>query len=277
MLEKRSYSVVMVVPALAIILVFFIYPLLFSLHSALTDSEGNLSLIHIYKAFELYSKDILFTFLIVIISIFLIGVLSITIGGLIALSPYKRLVAALSFIYRWPLFIPFIVSAQMMRTFLAKNGLMNNAFVSLGLLEPLDAISFLGWTGIIFTFVWKQTAFSTLMVSGAMAALEPTQIQSARNLGASKLRILFQIIIPQIIPTLGVSLILSAVSILSVLSVPLMIGTGSPTMLTADMAFRISSYGDYGTANSLGLISYLFAAVLAWFYLRHSLNTGIKK
>ena len=49
--------------------------------------------------------------------------------------------------------------------------------------------------------------------------------------------------------TVGVALILSIVTMLSVLSVPLMIGTGTPTMLTADMAFRISSYGDYGVAS----------------------------
>ncbi len=42
------------------------------------------------------------------------------------------------FLYRLPLFIPFIVVAQMMRTFLAKNGLMNNALVAADLVTPLE-------------------------------------------------------------------------------------------------------------------------------------------
>ena len=36
----------------------------------------------------------------------------------------------LAWLYRWPLFVPFIIAAQCMRTFLAKNGLMNNSLMS---------------------------------------------------------------------------------------------------------------------------------------------------
>jgi hypothetical protein len=59
---------------------------------------------------------------------------------------------------------------------------------------------------------------------------------------------------------------------MSVLSVPLMINAQSPTMITANMAFRINAYGDYGVANALGVISYLMTAVVAWFYLRYAVR-----
>ena len=52
-----------------------------------------------------------------------------------------------------------------------------------------------------------------------------------------------------------VGLVLSFVTMMSVLSVPLMINAQSPTMITVDMAFRINAYGDYGVANALGLVS----------------------
>ena len=42
------------------------------------------------------------------------------------LGENPRAVAALRWLYRWPLFIPFVVAGQLMRTFLAKNGMMNN-------------------------------------------------------------------------------------------------------------------------------------------------------
>jgi putative spermidine/putrescine transport system permease protein len=66
--------------------------------------------------------------------------------------------------------------------------------------------------------------------------------------------------------------VLSFVTMLSVLSVPLMVAGSQPTMLTVDMAFRINSYGDYATANALGVISYAIAAIAAWIYLRHSVR-----
>ena len=48
---------------------------------------------------------------------------------------------------------------------------------------------------------------------------------------------------------------------LSVLSVPMMVAGSQPTMMTVDMAFRINSYGDYATANALGVISYAMTGV----------------
>jgi ABC-type Fe3+ transport system permease subunit len=72
--------------------------------------------------------------------------------------------------------------------------------------------------------------------------------------------------------TLTVGLILSFVTMMSVLSVPLMINAQTPTMLTADLAFRGNSYGDYGVANALGLISLVLASSVAWIYLRASLR-----
>ncbi|WP_437887942.1 ABC transporter permease [Phytobacter sp. V91] len=230
------------------------------------------TLAHFSKVYALYSSDIAFTLMIVLISVALLAVISITLSAVITLSPCRPIVRMLGFLYRLPLFIPFIVAAQMMRTFLAKNGLMNNTLVATDLLTPMETVSWLGWKGIIITFVWKQLAFATLLICGAMASLEQSQMLAARNLGASRPRILFDIILPQVLPAIGVALVLSTVTMMSVLSVPLMIGVGTPTMMTVDMAFRVNSYGDYGVANALGVVSLLICGVLSWFYLRHSLQ-----
>lgn len=262
----------LVTPAALMIAILFLYPLGFSLLAAFTDDAQRLTLAHFSKVYALYSSDVLFTLIIVIASVALLAVLSITLSAVITLSPCRPIVRMLGFLYRLPLFIPFIVAAQMMRTFLAKNGLMNNALVTTDLLTPLETVSWLGWKGIIITFVWKQLAFATLLICGAMAALEQSQILAARNLGASRPRILFDIILPQVLPAVGVALVLSTVTMMSVLSVPLMIGVGTPTMMTVDMAFRVNSYGDYAVANALGVVSLLICGGLSWFYLRHSLR-----
>lgn len=262
----------LVAPAALMIAVLFLYPLGFSLIAAFTHDAQGFTLDHFRKVYSLYSSDILFTLIIVLISVALLALISITLSAVITLSPCRSIVRTLAFLYRLPLFIPFIVAAQMMRTFLAKNGLMNNALVSADLLTPLETVSWLGWKGIIITFVWKQLAFATLLICGAMAALDQPQILAARNLGASRPRILFDIILPQVLPAIGVALVLSTVTMMSVLSVPMMIGTGTPTMITVDMAFRVNSYGDYAVANALGVVSLLICGALSWFYLRHSLR-----
>lgn len=270
-MSKRLIAFLFVLPALAIILCLFVVPLIASLEGAFVTEKGY-GLGNFVKSIELYRADMIFTVVIVALSTLLIGLSSVAISGYLTLGDNPRAVALLRWLYRWPLFIPFIVVGQVMRTFLAKNGLMNNLLVSGGLLDPLHAMSFLDWRGIVIAFVWKQTPFVALLVSGAMASVDRGTIEAARSFGASRLRILFEILVPQVAMTLVIGLVLSFVTMMSVLSVPLMINAQTPTMLTADISFRINAYGDYGVADALGFLSFLASGAVAWIYLRQSLK-----
>ena len=272
---RSAAGIMLMMPALVTLCALFIYPLGYSLLWAFRNEErGAWTLANFVKAFDFYSTDIMFTVVIVILSTALIGVCSILIAGYLTLGESRTAVLVLRWLYRWPLFIPFVVAGQLMRTFLAKNGMMNNLLVSGGIIEPLQAVSFLDWRGIVITFVWKQTPFVALLLAGAMATLDRSTIEAARNLGAGRFRVLLQIVVPQVATTLMVGLILSYVLMMSVLSVPLMINAQSPTMLTVDMAWRINSYGDYEVANALGFISYAMTAIVAWIYLRQGIRQG---
>jgi putative spermidine/putrescine transport system permease protein len=264
----RAYA--LVAPALAVIAAFFVFPLLLSAVLAFRTKGGAFTLEHFAKAWDLYRTDLLFTIGICLLSTVLIGIVAIAIAGYLALGENPRAVAILRWLYRWPLFIPFIVTGQIMRTFLAKNGMLNHVLIGSGLIEPLQAQSLLDWRGIVVAFVWKQAPFVTLLLAGAMASLEAQHVEAARNLGARRLRVLFDIVLPQVRGTLLVGLVLSFVTMLSVLSVPMMINPNSPTMITVDVAYRISTLSDYAVANALCLISLIVAAGGAWFYLRHA-------
>ena len=270
-LSQRNLALLLIAPGLALVAALFLYPLCFSLISAFTGPQGGFSLQAFGKAWELYSGDVVFTVVIVLASCFFTGLAAIIIAGTLTLGENRYIVGTLKALYRWPLFIPFIVAAQCMRTFLAKNGLMNNTFVSMGLMEPLQAMSFLDWRGIIATFVWKQTPFVALLLAGALAALDRATLEAGRNLGASRMRVLVELALPQVMPQLLVALVLSFVTMLSVLSVPMMVAGSQPTMLTVDMAFRINAYGDYATANALGVITYLISAGAAIIYLKRGM------
>jgi ABC-type spermidine/putrescine transport system permease subunit I len=271
-IADRWVGLALLAPALAVILVFFVAPLAMSAVVAFRSKDGGLSLEHFAKSFDLYTTDLLFTLAIVLASTILIGLVAIAIAGYLTLGENPRAVAILRWLYRWPLFIPFVVAGQVMRTFLAKNGMLNHVLIGTGLIEPLSAQSLLDWRGIVIAFVWKQAPFVTLLLAGAMASIETQHIEAARNLGARRLRVLIDIILPQVRGTLLVGLVLSFVTMLSVLSVPLMINPNSPTMMTVDVAYRINTFGDYAVANALCLLSLILAAGGAWFYLHHAVE-----
>ncbi len=268
--RTRWAGLLLILPALAIVALFFVLPLVISSVSAFADKDGHATLDHFRKSLDFYGNDLVFTVWIVVLSTLLIAVISIVIAGYLTLGENVRTRNALRWLYRWPLFIPFIVTAQIMRTFLAKNGMLNHVLIAGGLSDPLTAQSMLDWRGIVVAFVWKQTPFVTLLLAGAMASVDVQHIEAARNLGAGRLRVLWEIVLPQSRRTLLVGLVLSYVAMLSVLSVPMMINPNSPTMLTVDVAYRIASHGDYGVANALCLMSLVIAAAGAWFYLRHA-------
>jgi putative spermidine/putrescine transport system permease protein len=271
-MNQRTIGLLLISPALLVIAVFFLVPLGLTVQSAFSATDGSLTLAHFEKSFELYTTDMVFTLGIVLLSCLGIAAVAIAIGGYLTLGEHERTKALLRWLYRWPLFIPFVVAGQIMRTFLAKNGMLNHVLVGSGLIEPLAAQSLLDWRGIVIAFVWKQAPFVTLLLAGAMASLEPQHIEAARNLGASRLRVLLGIVLPQVRGTLLVGLVLSFVTMLSVLSVPMMINPNSPTMMTVDVAYRISTHGDYAVANALCLVSLLFASAGAWVYLRHAVR-----
>ncbi len=271
-IADRWVGLALLAPALAVILVFFVAPLSMSAVVAFRSKNGGLTLEHFAKSFDLYTTDLLFTLAIVLASTILIGLVAIAIAGYLTLGENPRAVALLRWLYRWPLFIPFVVAGQVMRTFLAKNGMLNHVLIGTGLIEPLSAQSLLDWRGIVIAFVWKQAPFVTLLLAGAMASIETQHIEAARNLGAQRLRVLIDIVLPQVRGTLLVGLVLSFVTMLSVLSVPLMINPNSPTMMTVDVAYRINTFGDYAVANALCLLSLILAAGGAWFYLHHAVE-----
>ena len=257
-----------------IVVAFFIVPLGISFATAFRAKDGSFTFEHFEKSFELYTTDLLFTLEIVLLSSALIAVVAVAIAGYLTLGENPRAVATLRWLYRWPLFIPFVVAGQVMRTFLAKNGMLNHVLIGAGLLDPLSAQSLLDWRGIVVAFVWKQAPFVTLLVAGAMASLDRQHIEAARNLGAPRWRVLWDIVLPQVRGTVLVGVVLSFVTMLSVLSVPLMINPNSPTMITVDVAYRINTHSDYAVANALCLLSLLVAAGGAAFYLRHAVKSA---
>jgi ABC-type spermidine/putrescine transport system permease subunit I len=269
---RRYVGFALVAPALVVVALFFVVPLGLSAIGAFRTADGGYTLAHFAKAIDLYGRDLVFTVAMVGLSTVLIALVAIAIAGYLTLGENPRAVALLRWLYRWPLFIPFVVAGQVMRTFLAKNGMLNHVLIGAGLLDPISAQSVLDWRGIVIAFVWKQAPFVTLLLAGAMASLDRTHIEAARNLGAPRWRVLLGIVLPQVRGTLLVGLVLSFVTMLSVLSVPLMINPNSPTMMTVDVAYRINTHGDYAVANALCLLSLLLAAVGAAFYLRHAVG-----
>ena len=131
------------------------------------------------------------------------------------------------------------------------------------------AAALVAWLGIVLALVWKNLALAVLLVLGAYRAADESYLEAARNLGASTFRQIKDVLVPMSAPSLVVASAFMFTSMLASFSIPLMIGGGeAPQMLMVDVYYRINYQDDLGTANALGMVSYLFAMGVAGYYLR---------
>jgi putative spermidine/putrescine transport system permease protein len=215
---------------------------------------------------RLYRIDVLYTLGISLAS------LALVIGIAVLVCGYLRIVGhrAVEFLFKVPLFVPFVVVGHGMRVLLAPRGTLNSALAQVGMIDLSDppSIAFT-WIGIVISLAWKNLALAVLLVLGAYRAVDEAFLEAARNMGASTFRQIRDILVPMSTPSLVVASAFMFTSMLASFSIPLMIGGGEPPhMLMVDVFYRINYQDDLGTANALGMVSYLFAMGVAGYYLR---------
>jgi len=260
----------LLLPAVTFMLVMYAYPFITSFTRSAVDAQGNLTFANYIKTWALYRKDVFFTFSVTVFSTAVTGVLAVLLA--VYLRFRQGLISRLlSGLYKLPIFIPFVVVAQMMNSFLAPHGLFNVALAQLGLIDIDQPLQLFNFSGLSFGFMWKMVPFSVLIIHGGFQMIDNSYIEAARSAGARKFTIITRILIPMSKSSIMVALVLVYSQIVGTFTLPYMlIGGKSPTTITVDIAHRVNYFRDFGVANALGVLSYLLVLFTAIYYLRSS-------
>lgn len=266
---------VLVFPAVMAILLLYLYPFLASFWKSFISKEGVLSLANYEKTLRLYRYDILFTFGVTAFSTFIATVISIFVAVYLRLTK-GWLSNIIGILYRLPIFLPFVVIAQMMRSFLAPHGTLNLFLEKLGLINLENPLQLFNWIGLTFGFVWKQAPFMILIILGGFQMIDNSYIEAAKSVGAKLPQIITKVLIPMNKPTILIAVTLVFCSLVGCFSFPYMlIGGKTPVTITVDIAHRVNYFGDYGVANALGVFSYILVSLLAIYYVRSMMKKGL--
>jgi len=133
----------------------------------------------------------------------------------IRVNSFKRIVQTVTYL---PHFISIIVICGMIRDFFSRMGIIN---VLLGQISGMDPIAFLtepGWFRPIFvgSNIWTQVGWGSIIYLAALTTIDQELYEAATIDGAKRLRQVFSITIPCIIPTIVVLFILRMGRIMSV-------------------------------------------------------------
>ena len=179
---------------------------------------------------------------------------------------FKKIIQTVTYI---PYFISLVVIAGMVANFLApEHGLLNLILSGLG----KDKIFFLSrpeYFRSIFTImnIWKYTGFDAIIYIAALAGVSAELYEACRIDGGGKLRQLWHITLPGIMPTIIIMLILKVGTILDVNYESIILLYQPATYETADVistyVYRLGILGDQqALATAVGLFNSVIALVL---------------
>ena len=185
---------------------------------------------------------------------------------------YKRTVQTISYM---PYFISNVVICGMLKSFLAYDGLFNQIGAVFGM-APKSFLSnpALFPSVIVFSDLWQSIGWNSIIYMAALAGIDPDLYEAAHIDGCGRLRQIWHITLPGIVPTMVTLLILSIGGLLSANSDKILLLYSPLTYETGDVigtfVYRRGIKGgdfSYSTAVSLfqTIINFLLLIFANWF------------
>lgn len=194
---------------------------------------------------------------------------------------FKKVAQTISYL---PHFISAVVVAGMVLSFVRPDGLVNQITGLFGIpaVAYQNSPEAFPWIYTI-TNIWKSFGFSSILYLSSMAAVDPGLYEAARLDGASRLRQLWHITLPMILPTIVIQFIFAVGGILNANSEMILLLYNPATYQSADVIgtfiYRDSLLNgrfSYGTAVGLFTSVINFAMVYAGNFLaRKTVNFSL--
>ena len=287
-MQDRLLPYWLLIPAFVIVLATTIYPLAYSFITSfrgwdLTKSrrpEGFVGLEnYIYAASEeQFLNSLWVTFIFVIASVILTVILAM------ALALLLRRKGPMHTFTRIVLILPFAMSPALIGV--SYRFMFNPEFgvLAKGLGAIFPALEGVPWLAdpnlamgiLVLTDVWHWTPYMTFMCLGGLASIPRETEEAARIDGASNLRIVFGIILPQMKGVIAVMAVLKTIFALKMFDQVVTLTGGGPGTSTETLAYFIFNVGfrwfDMGYASALAWILTAIMMFISIWYVRMLLS-----
>jgi putative aldouronate transport system permease protein len=196
---------------------------------------------------------------------------------------FKRLVQTVSYL---PHFLSWVIVAGMVMSMLSTdNGSVNMLLENMNLIdEPINFLSLpeYFWSILVSTGVWKEIGFASIVYLAAIAGVDPHMYEAAEMDGASKLKQIYLITLPSIMPVVIIFMILAIGNLLNAGFEDILLLASNP--LLRDVSDVIDTYvyrvgiqnSRFSYATAIGLFKALISVgmlVLANWFARRSGNS----
>jgi multiple sugar transport system permease protein len=276
-----------VVPALIVIGVFFVLPVVAGLALSLTDFDiyaladlANLRFVGVDNYIRMLQTPLFWQALGNTVYFVVAGVpLSIAVSLGAALLLNSRLARFKPF-FRTALFAPVVTTIVAVAViwrylFHTRYGVVNHALGQIG----VEAIDWLGdphWAmpTIILLAVWKNFGYNMVIFLAGLQAIPEDLYEAARIDGASWLRQVLHITLPLLGPTLLMVAILTTAGYFQLFAEPYVMTQGGPLRSTVSVLYFMYEEGfkwwNFGAASAVALMLFALVFAVTWLLMRLS-------
>jgi alpha-glucoside transport system permease protein len=266
---------VFVGPALVILGVFLVYPVISTILTAFKDAQGE-KFVGLDNFRFVFTDPNMLTAIrntfgwIILVTIFAVGI------GLAFATLADRLHRGEAFA-KSMIFLPLAISFagasitwQLIYSFRPEGfgsniGLLNGIMIGLGQ-NPVAWLGIKPWNNLLLMviMVWMQTGFAMVVLSAAIKAIPDEIIEAARIDGASEMQVFRKVIVPSILPTIAVVttyMVINAMKVFDIVFVQPANAEANGTVVIAERMIRwFFLNGHDGRGAAIAII--LFVAVI---------------
>lgn len=220
-----------------------------------------------------YARILGYTLLLGLIVATLTAILAFPAGYYLARSEH-RLTPAFAVLTFAPLAVGMNMLTLGWMIILGRNGLINATLSDLGIVsQPLDLLY--GWTAVIVGMIHVTFTFMVLPIEAVVRQIDPSVEKAARILGASRLRVMLEIVLPLSLQGIAAGFLIVFLQVCGAFVLPLLLGGQSFTVVPVAIWEQMTVLSDRPFAAALSSCLILISVVVMVIQLRVSRDRAL--
>lgn len=277
-LNKRTAPYYFIAPAVALFLLFTLYPFFRTiLLSFFSYERGRYVYSGISNYQRLFSDAIFFkalsnTFTYLLIQVPLMSTLSL----ILAVALNSKIIKWKSQ-FRIAFFLPsvteMIAYSIIFSLFLSDKGLLNYLLSILGI-ESIPWLIHPFWAkvSIMVALTWRWTGYNMIIMLAGLQGISDTLYEAAEIDGASKFQQFLHITVPQMKPIILFSMLMSTIGTINLFSEPFILTKGGPSNSTISLGLYLYNQGfmnlNFGYASAISVVLLIITAVMSFIQMK---------
>ena len=264
---RRDDNLGYLVPALALVIVFFILPVLMLLMRSVLEPEPGLQNYETLLGSATYLRIFLNTFLVAGAVTAISVLVGYPVAWLLAIMPEKwsRLVLAIIILSMWT---NLLARTYAWMVLLQRTGVINKTLMALGLIDaPLPLVNNL--VGVTIGMTYIMLPFVILPLMGVIRTIDPAILRAAALCGASRLQCFTRVLLPLSLPGIAAGALMVFVMSLGYFVTPALLGGTSNMMLAELVAQFVQSLVNWGMGGAAALVLLVVTLALYAVQLRY--------